>query len=76
MRRRPADYRRLARRRLPSWIWLLLGSFSVAGLVLFIVQHNHHQQDPSQLLVVCLSLIPSLFLGLYSISNLGLIAEI
>ncbi|KAG5390755.1 hypothetical protein IGI04_032296 [Brassica rapa subsp. trilocularis] len=41
--------RRVARRRLLSWIWLLLGSFSVAGLVLFMVQHRHQQQDPSQL---------------------------
>ncbi|XP_010539988.1 PREDICTED: probable galacturonosyltransferase 11 [Tarenaya hassleriana] len=44
MRRRPA------RRRLSSWIWLLLGSFSVAGLVLFMVHHHHHHshQDPNQ----------------------------
>ncbi|CAN6901176.1 unnamed protein product, partial [Brassica oleracea] len=41
--------RRVARRRLLSWIWLLLASFSVAGLVLFMVQHRHQQQDPSQL---------------------------
>uniref|UniRef100_A0A0D3CE13 Uncharacterized protein n=2 Tax=Brassica oleracea TaxID=3712 RepID=A0A0D3CE13_BRAOL len=35
-------------------IWLLLASFSVAGLVLFMVQHCHQQQDPSQLtLVLC-----------------------
>lgn len=44
--------RRVARRRLLSWIWLLLGSFSVAGLVLFMVQHRHQQQDPSQLNLV------------------------
>ncbi|XP_010537409.1 PREDICTED: probable galacturonosyltransferase 11 [Tarenaya hassleriana] len=42
MRRRPA------RRRLSSLIWLLLGSFSVAGLVLFMV---HHHRDPNQLTI-------------------------
>lgn len=55
----PVDHRRRGRRRLSSWIWFLLGSFSVAGLVLFMVQHYHHQQDPSQLLFVCLSLLVS-----------------
>ncbi|KAJ0257317.1 Hexosyltransferase GAUT11 [Hirschfeldia incana] len=44
--------RRLARRRLLSWLWLLLGSFSLAGLVLFMVHHHHQQQqDPSQLIL-------------------------
>lgn len=43
MGRRAADYRRPVRRRFSHWIWFLLGSFSVAGLVLFVVHHNHQE---------------------------------
>lgn len=43
MRRRAPDFRRPARRRLSDWIWWLLGTFTIAGLVLFVVQHQ--QQD-------------------------------
>uniref|UniRef100_A0A0D3DND4 Uncharacterized protein n=1 Tax=Brassica oleracea var. oleracea TaxID=109376 RepID=A0A0D3DND4_BRAOL len=32
------------------------GSSSNQGLVLFMVQHRHQQQDPSQLTLVCLPL--------------------
>lgn len=45
MRRRAAEYRRPVRRRFSFWIWALFGLFSVAGLVLFVVHHNH-QEDP------------------------------
>lgn len=48
MRRRPADYRRPVRRRFSYWIWALLGLFSVAGLVLFMVQHNYHEDRVEQ----------------------------
>ncbi|BAT79818.1 galacturonosyltransferase 11 [Vigna angularis] len=41
MRRRAADFRRPVRRRFAYWIWLLLGAFSLAGLVLFFLQHHH-----------------------------------
>lgn len=44
MRRRAPDFRRPVRRRLSDWIWWLLGIFIVAGVVLFVVQHQH--QDP------------------------------
>ncbi|XP_014494632.1 probable galacturonosyltransferase 11 [Vigna radiata var. radiata] len=43
MRRRAADFRRPARRRFAYWIWLLLGAFSLAGLVLFFLQHHHRE---------------------------------
>lgn len=49
MRRRAAEYRRPVRRRLSCWIWALLGLFSIAGLVLFIVQHNHHEDRSNPL---------------------------
>ncbi|KAL2482294.1 putative galacturonosyltransferase 11 [Forsythia ovata] len=45
MRRRAADYRRPVRRRLSCWIWALLVIFSVAGFALFVLHHNHHQED-------------------------------
>ncbi|KAK9278856.1 hypothetical protein L1049_028435 [Liquidambar formosana] len=48
MRRRAAEYRRPVRRRFSYWIWALLGLFSVAGLVLFVVQHNHHEDRVEQ----------------------------
>ncbi|XVE56770.1 hypothetical protein DITRI_Ditri04bG0037600 [Diplodiscus trichospermus] len=43
MRRRAADYRRPVRRRFSQWIYALLGMFVVAVLILFVVQHNHHE---------------------------------
>ncbi|KAK4252554.1 hypothetical protein QN277_014539 [Acacia crassicarpa] len=43
MRRRAAEYRRPVRRRFSYWIWLLLALFCIAGFVLFVVQHNHHE---------------------------------
>ncbi|XP_072973026.1 hexosyltransferase GAUT11 [Typha angustifolia] len=47
MRRRAPEFRRPARRRLSDWIWLLLGIFVLAGLVLFVVHHHHQEQfDP------------------------------
>ncbi|KAL5723279.1 polygalacturonate 4-alpha-galacturonosyltransferase [Ranunculus cassubicifolius] len=45
MRRRAADYRRPPRKKLSTWIWLLLGLFSIAGLVLFVFHHNHQQDQ-------------------------------
>lgn len=45
MRRRAADFRRPVRRRFSCWIWTLLGLFSIAGFILFIVQHFHHHED-------------------------------
>lgn len=43
MRRRAADYRRPVRRKYWCWIWALLGLFLVAGLLLFVVQHNQNE---------------------------------
>ncbi|KAJ6359039.1 hypothetical protein OIU76_000702 [Salix suchowensis] len=48
MRRRPAEYRRPARRRLSQWILALLGIFLIAGLVLFVFHHNHHEDQVKQ----------------------------
>lgn len=48
MRRRAADFRRPVRRKLSYWIWALLASFSVAGLVLFVIQHNQRQDRVEQ----------------------------
>lgn len=45
MRRRAADYRRRVRRKIPIWIWVFLGLFSVAGFVLIVLQHNYQDQD-------------------------------
>ncbi|KAF7806287.1 putative galacturonosyltransferase 11 [Senna tora] len=45
MRRRAAEYRRPVRRRFSYWIWLLLALFCIAGLVLFVVQHNHDEDQ-------------------------------
>ena len=45
MRRRAADFRRPVRRRFAYWIWLLLGAFSLAGLVLFFLQHHHREHS-------------------------------
>ncbi|GAV61933.1 Glyco_transf_8 domain-containing protein [Cephalotus follicularis] len=50
MKRRAAEYRR--RRRLSQWIWALLALFSVAGLLLFVVQHNHHEDRVDQPIVL------------------------
>ncbi|GLT70388.1 hypothetical protein SLA2020_424700 [Shorea laevis] len=49
MRRRAAEFRRPVRRRSSYWIWVLLGLFSVAGLVLFVVHHNYHEDRVDQL---------------------------
>ncbi|XP_030938911.1 probable galacturonosyltransferase 11 [Quercus lobata] len=43
MRRRAAEYRRPVRRKFSHWIWALLGLFSIAGLVLFVLHHNQHE---------------------------------
>ncbi|KAF5188985.1 Hexosyltransferase, partial [Thalictrum thalictroides] len=51
MRRRAAEYRRPVRRRLFNWIWALLGLFSIAALVLFVVLHNHQEQIKSPIIV-------------------------
>ncbi|XP_073296763.1 hexosyltransferase GAUT11-like [Primulina huaijiensis] len=48
MRRRPADYRRPIRRRLSYWICALLLVFSFVGFVLFVVQHNHNDEDHAE----------------------------
>lgn len=48
MRRRAADFRRPVRRRFPSWIWVLLGVFSIAGLFLFVVHHNQNEDRVAQ----------------------------
>ncbi|KAK6148635.1 hypothetical protein DH2020_019547 [Rehmannia glutinosa] len=45
MRRRATDFRRPVRRRFSWWIWVLLFLFSIAGFVLFVIQHNHHDED-------------------------------
>ncbi|KAL3824716.1 hypothetical protein ACJIZ3_020745 [Penstemon smallii] len=45
MRRRAADYRRPVRRRFSCWIWSLVLLFLIAGFALFVVQHNHHNED-------------------------------
>ncbi|OVA16920.1 Glycosyl transferase [Macleaya cordata] len=44
MRRRAAEFRRPVRRRFSYWIWGLLGLFSVAALVMFVVHHNHEDR--------------------------------
>ncbi|XP_077216565.1 hexosyltransferase GAUT11-like [Tasmannia lanceolata] len=44
MRRRAAEFRRPARRRVSDWILGFLGFFLVIGMVLFIVQHFHQDQ--------------------------------
>lgn len=48
MRRRAADFRRPVRRPILNWIWALLGLFFFAGIFLFVVQHNHSQDQVSQ----------------------------
>lgn len=55
MRRRAADFRRPVRRRFSCWIWALLGLFSIAGLVLFVVQHNHHEDRVDQTVLVSMN---------------------
>jgi alpha-1,4-galacturonosyltransferase len=44
MRRRAPEYRRPSRRRLPAWIWCLLGIFLLVGLMLFVQHHNQKEQ--------------------------------
>lgn len=77
MRRRPGDHRRsAARRRLSTWVWLLLASFSLAGFLLFIVQHHQHhyhqQEDPSHLILVCIFSLYSLliFMPFFNFSSM------
>ncbi|KAL8150620.1 hypothetical protein V2J09_020428 [Rumex salicifolius] len=48
MRRRVPDYRRPVRKRISYWIWALLGLFFLAGLILFVVHHNHDQDEVPQ----------------------------
>ncbi|CAN6306282.1 unnamed protein product [Urochloa humidicola] len=43
-RRRALEHRRSARRRLPGWIWWLLGIFLLVGLMLFVLHHNQKEQ--------------------------------
>ncbi|KAL7153058.1 hypothetical protein ABFS83_04G139800 [Erythranthe nasuta] len=45
MRRRAFDYRRPVRRRFSCWIWSLLLLFVIGGSILFVVQHNHREED-------------------------------
>ena len=44
MRRRAPEYRRQSRRRLPGWIWWLVGIFLVVGFMLFVLHHNQKEQ--------------------------------
>ncbi|KAJ8773164.1 hypothetical protein K2173_028341 [Erythroxylum novogranatense] len=48
MGRRATEFRRPVRRRFSQWIWPLLGTFFVAGLVLFVFHHNHHDDHVQQ----------------------------
>ncbi|KAK9748159.1 hypothetical protein RND81_02G040100 [Saponaria officinalis] len=48
MRRRAADFRRPGRKRVPIWIWALVGLFFFVGFLLFVVQHNHDHDQVSQ----------------------------
>ncbi|XP_068308583.1 hexosyltransferase GAUT11-like [Pyrus communis] len=48
MRRRAAEHRRPVRRRFSYWIWALFGLFSVASLVLLVVNHNQHEDRVEQ----------------------------
>ncbi|CAL9152760.1 unnamed protein product [Musa hybrid cultivar] len=43
MRRQAPEFRRPARRRLPGWMWSLLGISFVVGVVLFFFQHRQDQ---------------------------------
>ncbi|KAL3637910.1 Hexosyltransferase gaut11 [Castilleja foliolosa] len=45
MRRRATDFRRPVRRRFSCWIWALFFLFSIAVLILFVVQHNNQYED-------------------------------
>lgn len=54
MRRRAAEYRRPVRRRFSYWIWALFGLFSVAILVLLVVNHNQHEDRVEQPVLVWL----------------------
>ncbi|XP_074277951.1 hexosyltransferase GAUT11-like [Silene latifolia] len=48
MRRRAAEFRRPVRKRIPNWIWALIGLFFCVGFLLFLVQHNYDQDHVSQ----------------------------
>ncbi|KAI4343998.1 hypothetical protein L6164_011276 [Bauhinia variegata] len=48
MGRRAAEYRRPVRRRFSYWIRVLLGLSCIAGLVLFVVHHNHDEDRVEQ----------------------------
>ena len=52
MRRRPADFRRPVRRRFSHWIWALFGLFTIVGLLLFVVHHNHSEDRIEQSVLV------------------------
>jgi hypothetical protein len=41
--RRAPEFRRSSRRRLPEWIWWLVGIFLVLGLMLFVLHHNQRE---------------------------------
>nr|CAB3495621.1 unnamed protein product [Digitaria exilis] len=43
-RRRALEHRRSSRRRLPGWIWWLLGIFLLVGLMLFVLHHKQKEQ--------------------------------
>ena len=68
MRRRAAEYRRPVRRKFSHWIWALLGLFSIAGLVLFVLHHNQHEDrvENTALVRILLSIDP--FLCCYAMS--------
>nr|POE78192.1 putative galacturonosyltransferase 11 [Quercus suber] len=65
MRRRAAEYRRPVRRKFSSWIWALLGLFSIAGLVLFVLHHNHHEDRVENTALVRILLSIDSFLCCY-----------
>lgn len=48
-RRVAAHFRRLVQKRLDYWFWLLLRTFSLAGLILFFMQHHHRESHTTPL---------------------------
>uniref|UniRef100_A0A453HZ34 Hexosyltransferase n=1 Tax=Aegilops tauschii subsp. strangulata TaxID=200361 RepID=A0A453HZ34_AEGTS len=62
MRRRAPEYRRQSRRRLPGWIWWLVGIFLVVGLMLFVLHHNQKEQFRPPVIVSSSNMTPSDFL--------------
>jgi alpha-1,4-galacturonosyltransferase len=74
-------------RRKPSfWIWVLLGLFSIAGLVLFVVHHNQREDRVEQPVVVrvqrtltllfCILFLYHVLLGFSGFSLLNLVLSI